>query len=162
MATKKKSKKSPIRRRRRSVGAVNKDLLTQAAGALGGYVLATMAMAKIAPTLDSKIKGAVVAALGVFGVPMVLKNSIGRGLAIGFSTAGGIKLLQGFNVISGVGLRQDYLPMPQSRLNGAGINAQVNGTGQGVNAMVNGSGINSMVNGRNRVMNPMNTALKYG
>lgn len=149
---KKKAKKPTTRRRRRSVGAVNKDLMIQAAGALGGYVVGTMLSAKIAPTMDKKIKGAAIAAVGVLLVPMVLKNSVGRGLAIGLATSGGVQLLQGLGVISG----RSELQMLPSMQNGRML------AGPGINAMVNGPGISQMVNGPSRRMGAMNNALKYG
>lgn len=160
---KRRTKKTTTRRRRRTVGAIamNKDLITQAAGAIGGFVVGQMVASKIAPTMDSKIKGAIIAAVGIFAVPMVLKNTIGKGLAIGLAVSGGQKILQGLNVISGV----DHLMiMPASgnmglrQLAGSGVNAMVNGSGGGVSAMVNGRGINQQVNGRSA----MQTALKYG
>lgn len=157
---KRKAKKTTTRRRRR-IGAValNKDLLTQAAGAIGGYVIGQMVASKLAPTMDNKIKGAILAAAGVFGIPMVLKNTIGRGLAIGLAVAGGQKVLQGFNVISGNG--QPLMIMPASvgvrQIAGSGVNAMVHGR-DGVSNMVNGGGVSRMVNG----LSPMQTALKYG
>jgi hypothetical protein len=161
MAKRKKTKPT-TRRRRRSVGAVNKDLLTQAAGAVAGFVAGQMIASKIAPTMDNKIKGLVIAAAGLFGVPMVMKNSIGRGLALGLAVSGGQKVLQGFNIIAGNGMPLMIMPGNGRRqLAGNGVNAMVNGNG--VNAMVNGNGVNAMVNGNDyRSMNPMNTALKYG
>lgn len=153
---KRKAKKTTTRRRRR-VGAValNKDLMIQAAGAIAGKVIGDMIGNKIAPTMDNKIKGAIIAAAGIFAVPMVLKTSIGKGLAIGLAVSGGQKILQGFNIISGVGGQALLMPSTGQRLI----------AGNGVNAMVNGQGVNAMVNGRpggGRGRSAMHTALKYG
>lgn len=158
MARKHKKTKTTHRRRRR-VGAValNKDLMVQAAGAIGGYVVGNMIGSKIAPNMDGKLKGAIIAAAGLLGVPMVLKSSVGRGLALGMAVAGGQKVLQGFGVISGSG-QPMLLPygnaMGVRQIAGPGVNAMVNGR-NGVSAMVNGSGVN-------RGRSAMQTAMKYG
>lgn len=156
-------KKTITRHHRRSrVGAVNKDLIMMAAGSIAGYVAGNMLSSSIAPTMDAKIKGAVIAAAGIIGVPMLLKSSLGHGLAIGMATSGGATILKSLGVISGVGSMAPvaYLPYPnRRRIAGAGINAQVNG--QGINAMVNGSGINAMVNGGHQRRSAMQTAMKY-
>ncbi len=159
---KRKAKKKTTTRRRRRIGAValNKDLMMQAAGAIGGYVIGQMVASKIAPTMDNKIKGAILAAAGLVVVPMVMKNTLGKGLAIGMAVAGGQKVLQGFNIISGSGTPLMIMPaqgMGVRQIAGSGINAMVNGR-DGVSAMVNGGGINQMVNGRSA----MQTAMKYG
>lgn len=157
---KRKAKKPTTRRRRRSVGAlaVNKDLMTQAAGALVGFVGGQMIAAKLAPNLDKKIKGIILAAAGVIGVPMFLKNSLGKGISLGLTTAGGVQVLQSTGIISGIERQLVYMP-DQRRIAGSGINAQVNGGG--INAQVNGGqGINAKVSGY-RPRSAMQTALKY-
>lgn len=169
MARYKKTKKTTHRRRRSRVGALDKGLLTEVAGAIGGYVIGNMIAnnTSLLPTLDPKIKGAAVAGIGIMVVPRFLKTPIGKGIAIGMATAGGAVILKNLGVISGMA-PVAYLPYPsQRRIAGAGINAQVNGTGvsamvngSGIDAMVNGSGINAMVNGRYN--NSMKNAMKYG
>jgi len=161
MARKRKTKKTTHRRRRSRVGALDKGLLTEVAGSIGGYVVGNMIAnnTSLLPTLDPKIKGAAVAAIGVLVVPHFMKSPIGKGIAIGMATAGGAVILKNMGVISGVMSPVAYLPYPsQRRIAGTGISAQVNGNG--VNAMVNGSGINRMVNGRYN--NAMKNAMKYG
>ena len=157
----KKTKKTTHRRRRSRVGALDKGLLTEVAGAIGGYVVGNMIAnnTSLLPTLDPKIKGAAVAAIGVMVVPRFMKSPIGKGIAIGMATAGGAVILKNLGVISGVMSPVAYLPYPsQRRIAGSGINAMVNGSG--INKMVNGSGINKMVNGRYN--NAMKNAMKYG
>ena len=165
----KKTKKTMHRRRRSRVGALDKGLLTEVAGAIGGYVIGNMIgnNTSLLPTLDPKIKGAAVAAIGVMVVPRFMKSPIGKGIGIGMATAGSAIILKNLGVISGV-MSPAYLPYPsQRRIAGSGINAMVNGSGinamvngSGINKMVNGSGINKMVNGRYN--NAMKNAMKYG
>lgn len=145
------AKRRTTTRRRRSVGAINKSLLAKAAGAIGGYVAAEMLTSKVAPTMDAKIKGAAVIAIGLFGVPMLLKNEMGEGLALGFAVSGGHTILKGMNIISGT--RPMMLPYNQQR--------QI--AGPGVPGFVNGAGVPGFVNGAGRPrMGAMQTALKYG
>lgn len=160
MARHRKTKKRTHHRRRSRVGALDKNLLTIAAGSIGGYVVGNMIAnnTSLFPTLDIKIKGAAVAAIGVLLVPRFMKSSIGTGLAVGMATAGGAAILKNMGVISGVG-EMAYLPYtPQRRIAGAGISAQVNGPG--ISAQVNGGGgISATVNGKRR--NVMQTAMRY-
>lgn len=165
MAKRKTGGKKTTHRRRR-VSGMDKDILTMAAGSIAGYVVGNMVGSKIAPTMDSKIKGAAIAALGIFVVPMAMKNSLGKGLAIGLATYGGQSILKSLNVISGydgVGVRQlpinPYTLLPAT-VNGRGINQQVNG-GNGISNMVNGvgDGISNMVNGRRSITRQKNMRL---
>lgn len=138
----KKRKAAPRRktsRRRRSVGAVNKSMLTKAGGAIAGYVVGNMLQNKIAPTMDGKIKGAATAAIGLLLVPMLLKNDLGEGIALGMTVSGGETVLRGFNVIAG---RQLMLPAAQPQRLIAG---------NGVPGFVNGSGVPGFVNGAKKI-----------
>jgi len=149
MARKKKKKAGTYRRRR--VGAAKgntmKVLETGAIALVAGVGL-TMLAQQLFPTMDSKIKGAAIAGIGVLVAPMLLKGDMGNSIAIGSVVAGGTMVLRGLGVISGVGL-----PYPSSysapRISGPGVNAMVNGPG--VNTMVNGNRtVTSMVNGNSR------------
>lgn len=138
MAKSKKTKKSPVRRSRRRIGAIGGgDTLNTLLGGLAGFTVGNMVSAKIMPTMDPKIKGAIQVALGTFLLPKFLGNSpLMRGMGLGFSISGGSLILKSTGLISGIGNRPDaiFLPAP-----GQGVNAMVSGNaGQGVNAMVNG------------------------
>lgn len=128
--------KTPRRHSRRISGIMNKDLLEKAAGAIVGFVGARMISDKVAPTLDAKIKGAVMIGAGLFAIPHLLKNKLGEGLSLGFAVAGGEKLLQATGVIAG---EMTYLPYtPTRHIAGNGISQQVGGT-EGISQTVSGS-----------------------
>jgi len=163
-----KRKKTTARR----IGAVSKkgNILVQAAGAVAGYVVGSLVSTKIAPNLDPKIKGAAITAIGLYGVPMLLKNDIGKGMALGMAVAGTSQVLTSVGVLNKIGLRQmGYYTPGQTRIAGNGITAMLNGSSDGISAMVNGqhmgtrqtvnggSGINQQVGRRSA----MQTALKY-
>ena len=155
------AKRRTSSKRRRSVGAVNKTMLMQAAGTIAGYVAGNMLQSKIAPTMDAKIKGAATAAIGIVVLPMLIKSDMGKAVGIGLATSGAVELLKGFNVISGVGaynVRQLPAPGAQRLIAGSGINQMVGGSG--INRMVGGSGINRMVGAKRS--SAMQNALKYG
>lgn len=138
MAKSRKTKKSPVRRSRRRIGAIGGgDTLNTLLGGLAGFTVGNMVSAKILPTMDPKIKGAIQVGLGTFLLPKFLGSSpLMRGMALGFSISGGSQILKSTGLISGIGNKPDvmFLPAP----GGDGVNAIVNGAGQGVNAMVNG------------------------
>lgn len=127
--------KTPRRHSRRISGVMNKDWFGKAAGAIVGFVGARMISDKVAPTLDAKIKGAVLIGAGLFGIPMLLKNKLGEGMSLGFAVAGGEKLLQATGVIAGT----SYLPYTAVKhIAGNGISQQVGGT-DGIQQTVGGS-----------------------
>ena len=72
----KKTHKTPARHtRRRRVGAIGGgDTLNTFAGALGGFVAGNILSQKLFPTMDAKIKGAVIAAAGLLLVPKFMGN----------------------------------------------------------------------------------------
>ena len=154
---KKKAAKAKTVRRRRSVGAINKGVILQAAYTIGGYVAASMLQAKVLPNVDPKIKGLATVAIGTVVLPMVVKSDMGKQIGIGMAVSGGVEALKSFGVLSGLGATA-FLASPRSRLlAGSGVNTMV--AGGGVNSMVAGGGINQTVGKYSRAMN---TALKYG
>lgn len=140
MAKKKHVAKRRTQHRRHRVGAVNKSMLTEAAGAIAGYVVGSMLQSKLAPNMNQKVKGSATILIGLFGVPMLLKNDLGKGLAMGMVVSGGKELLTSFGVISGT--RPALLPPSnQARMiAGSGVPGFVNGAGSGVPGFVNGVG----------------------
>lgn len=135
MAKRKTAKKTATRRKSRRVsGLFANGMLEKVGGALVGYVVAKMVSGKVLPKLDEKIKGASVAAIGLFVIPKVLKNSLGEGMAIGFGVAGGQMVLTSTGLLAGV---DTFLPY-NSRPFLAGMNDMaVNGT-DGIPSKVNG------------------------
>jgi len=123
----KKSKKPARRTARRRISGVGGDFMTKVAGALVGYVGGKMLAGKLMPSLDDKIKGAGIAAAGVFVVPRFIKGAMGEGLSIGLAVAGGDTLLRGTGLIAG--MNSPVLYLPTSRVNGPGISNQVAGNG---------------------------------
>ncbi len=97
-----KRKAAPRRRRKMSgIGAVGSMAMNVVYTIAGG--VAAQAVTKYLPdTLDAKIKAAVPLAVGLF-LPKVLKGNVGQGLANGMIAVGGIKLVQSFGVLNGIG-----------------------------------------------------------
>lgn len=125
-----KSKKKPARRtaRRRISGVAGSGMLSKVGGALVGAVAGRMLAQKLFPTLDEKIKGAAIAAAGVFLVPKFIKGPMGEGLAIGMAVAGGTTLLQSTGLIAGMNSPVMFLPV-SNRVAGSGISQSVAGSG---------------------------------
>ena len=140
----KKTHKTPARHtRRRRVGAIGGgDTLNTFAGALGGFVAGNILSQKLFPTMDAKIKGAVIAAAGVLLVPKFMGNSpLFKGLSLGLGVAGGSAVLKSLGVISGVGALNSTHPIYALPMSTTGVNSMVNGNrggNQGVSSMVNG------------------------
>jgi hypothetical protein len=149
-----KTHKTPAKHtRRRKIGAIGgSDQLSTFAGALGGYVVGNIVTAKLFPTMDVKIKGAVVAAAGILLVPKIGGNSpLMKGLGVGIGVAGGAAILKSLGVISGTAAVLPLYTVPA--LNGRGNGTTNALSGGGVSSMVSGrvnvgGGVNSMVNGR--------------
>jgi hypothetical protein len=97
-----KKKHAPRRRRKMSgIGAVGSMAMNVAYTIAGG--VAAQAVTKYLPaTLDDKVKAAIPLAVGLF-LPKVLKGNVGQGLANGMIAVGGIKLVQSFGVLNGIG-----------------------------------------------------------
>jgi hypothetical protein len=109
MARRKKSyKKTRSRRRSRGMGAVSGNLMNivgLVAGAAAGRIVAT----KLLPNIDSKIKNAGVIALGAFVFPKLIKGGLGSSIGAGMVAAGGLGVMQDFNVIGAI---EDTLSIP--------------------------------------------------
>jgi len=96
-----KRKSAPRRRRRMSgIGAVGSTAMNVAYTIAGG-VAAQLVSSKL-PIANEKIKAAIPVALGLF-LPRFVKGAAGQGLANGMLAVGGIKLVQSFGVLNGIG-----------------------------------------------------------
>jgi hypothetical protein len=129
------------------------SMLTTFAGALGGFVAGNIVGSKLFPTMDAKIKGAIVASAGIYLLPKFLgKGPIISGLALGMGVAGGSQILKSLGVVSGIGQMTNFLPAMGSPLytgiSSTGVNQLVNGPGMSSNRGQSNLGVNSMVNGR--------------
>lgn len=101
MRRRKSSSKRRAPRRRRGMGAVGKAGMSSAIYTIAGAAAAA-AVTKFVPIANDKIKAAVPLALGLF-LPKFIKGSAGQGLAAGMVAVGGLKLVQSFGVLNGVG-----------------------------------------------------------
>jgi len=96
-----KRKSAPRRRRKMSgIGAVGSTAMNVAYTIAGG-VAAQLVSSKL-PIANEKIKAAIPVALGIF-LPRFVKGAAGQGLANGMLAVGGIKLVQSFGVLNGIG-----------------------------------------------------------
>jgi len=107
---KKRSHKKSHHKRRRShgMGAMGGGLMNivgLVAGAAAGRIVAT----KLLPNIDSKIKNAGVIALGAFVFPKLIKGGLGSSIGAGMVAAGGLGVMQDFNVIGAI---EDTLSIP--------------------------------------------------
>ena len=97
-----KKKHHAQRRRRRmsGIGAVGSTAMSVAYTIAGG-VAAQLVASKL-PIANDKIKAAIPVALGLV-LPRFVKGAAGQGLANGMIAVGGIKLVQSFGVLNGIG-----------------------------------------------------------
>lgn len=96
-----KRKSAPRRRRRMSgIGAVGSTAMSVAYTIAGG--VAAQLVSKYVPVANEKIKAAIPVAVGLF-LPKFVKGAAGQGLANGMIAVGGIKLVQSFGVLNGIG-----------------------------------------------------------
>lgn len=96
-----KRKSAPRRRRRMSgIGAVGSTAMSVAYTIAGG-VAAQLVASKL-PIANEKIKAAIPVAVGLL-LPRFVKGAAGQGLANGMVAVGGIKLVQSFGVLNGIG-----------------------------------------------------------
>jgi len=109
MRRKRSHKKSHHKRRRsHGMGAMGGGLMNivgLVAGAAAGRIVAT----KLLPNIDSKIKNAGVIALGAFVFPKLIKGGLGSSIGAGMVAAGGLGVMQDFNVIGAI---EDTLSIP--------------------------------------------------
>ena len=109
MGRKRSHKKSHHKRRKsHGMGAMGGGLMNivgLVAGAAAGRIVAT----KLLPNIDSKIKNAGVIALGAFVFPKLIKGGLGSSIGAGMVAAGGLGVMQDFNVIGAI---EDTLSIP--------------------------------------------------
>jgi hypothetical protein len=129
----KKSKKKPVykyRPRKKVSGSEMSDVYTTIGGALAGFVAGKMlASDKILPKLDDKIKGAGIAAIGLFAVPMLSTGKLAKGVTIGMAVAGGELILTSAKIISGYDTKMVAYPRTYQMAGGSGISETVSGAG---------------------------------
>ena len=117
MARRKRATKRRTSRRRMSgVGAMGSQV-TNAVYTIAGAVAAG-AVAKFLPgTMNDKLKAAVPVVVGIM-LPKYLKGNIGAGMV----AAGGLKLVQSFGILNGIGAYAGYqVPQVAGHYNNAGI-----------------------------------------
>jgi hypothetical protein len=96
-----KRKSAPRRRRRMSgIGAVGSTAMSVAYTIAGG--VAAQLVSKFVPIANEKIKAAIPVAVGLV-LPRFVKGNAGQGIANGMIAVGGIKLVQSFGVLNGIG-----------------------------------------------------------
>jgi hypothetical protein len=115
---KKSHKKHHTTKRRRKMSGTGGGQIMDAAGMIGGAVVArlltTTDKIPFLTTVDSKVKNAGVLALGYF-FPKLVKSPIGKSIGAGMITAGGLGLVQSFGVI---GAMDDFMSIPVSVMAG--------------------------------------------
>ena len=101
MRRRKAARKSPRRRRMSGIGKVGgaaSTVLYTVAGAAAAQLVGKFLPA----ATNDKIKAAVPVAVGLF-LPKFVKGAAGQGLAAGMIAVGGLKLVQSFGVLNGIG-----------------------------------------------------------
>ena len=101
MRRRKAAKKSSRRRRMSGIGKVGgaaSSVLYTVAGAAAAQLVGRFLPA----ATNDKIKAAVPVAVGLF-LPKCVKGAAGQGLAAGMIAVGGLKLVQSFGVLNGIG-----------------------------------------------------------
>jgi len=105
-----KRKKSVSRKRRRSSGmGASGGMVTNLLGIIAGAAVGRIVANKLLPSIDTKIKNAAVVALGAFAFPKLIKGPFGSSIGAGMVAAGGIGLLQNFNIVGAI---EDTLSIP--------------------------------------------------
>jgi hypothetical protein len=88
------------------IGAMNTQV-TSAVYTIAGAVAAG-AVAKFLPaTMNEKLKAAVPVVVGIM-LPKYLKGNLGAGVGAGMVAAGGLKLVQSFGILNGIGAYAGY------------------------------------------------------
>lgn len=101
MRRRKAAKKSPRRRRMSGIGKVG-GAATTVLYTVAGAAAAQLVGKFLPATVNDKIKAAVPVAVGLF-LPKFVKGAAGQGLAAGMIAVGGLKLVQSFGVLNGIG-----------------------------------------------------------
>ena len=115
------TKKSSYRRRRMSgVGAMGSQI-TGALYTIAGAVAAGAVTKFLPATMNEKLKSAVPVVVGIM-LPKYLKGNIGAGVGAGMVAAGGLKLVQSFGILNGIGGYAGYqVPQVAGNYNNAGL-----------------------------------------
>lgn len=95
-------KKKRTRSRRRSTMAGVGNTIMPAVAVIAGAAAGRLAATKIAPTMNDKLKNGLLIAVGLFVVPKISRGAVAQAAGMGVVAAGGLGLLQSFNVLSGV------------------------------------------------------------
>ena len=94
-------KRSPRRRRMSGIGKVG-GAATTVLYTVAGAAAAQLVGKFLPAATNEKIKAAVPVAVGLF-LPKFVKGAAGQGLAAGMIAVGGLKLVQSFGVLNGIG-----------------------------------------------------------
>lgn len=111
MARRKHKKAVHHRRRKHSGMGATGGMMTNLLGIIAGAAVGRIVANKLLPSIDSKIKNAGVVALGAFVFPKLIKGGFGSSIGAGMVAAGGIGLLQNFNVVGAI---EDTLSIPMN------------------------------------------------
>lgn len=101
MRRRKAAKKSSRRRRMSGIGKVG-GAATSVLYTVAGAAAAQLVGRFLPAATNDKIKAAVPVAVGLF-LPKFVKGAAGQGLAAGMIAVGGLKLVQSFGVLNGIG-----------------------------------------------------------
>jgi len=107
-----KKTRAVVRKRRRSSGmGAAGGQMTTLLGIVAGAAVGRIVANKLLPSINSKIKNGAVLALGAFVFPKLIKGAFGSSIGAGMVAAGGIGLLQNFNVVGNI---EDTLSIPMN------------------------------------------------
>ena len=109
MARRKHKKAVSHKRRRHSGMGAAGGQMTNLLGIIAGAAVGRIVANKLLPSVNSKIKNGAVLALGAFVFPKMIKGAWGSSIGAGMVAAGGIGLLQNFNVVGAI---EDTLSIP--------------------------------------------------
>jgi len=105
------------------VGAMGSQI-TGALYTIAGAVAAGAVTKFLPATMNEKLKAAVPVVVGIM-LPKYLKGNIGAGIGAGMVATGGLKLVQSFGVLNGIGAYKSYagyqVPQVSGHYNNAGM-----------------------------------------
>lgn len=112
MPRRKKAKKATSRRRR-SMSGIGKvgSTATSALYVIAGAAAAGYVSKMLPATLNDKVKAAIPVAAGLI-LPRFIKSNLGQGLGAGMVAVGGLKLVQSFGVLNGIGYADSNYRVP--------------------------------------------------
>ena len=112
MPRRKKAKKATSRRRR-SMSGIGKvgSTATSALYVIAGAAAAGYVTKMLPSTLNDKVKAAIPVAAGLI-LPRFIKSNLGQGLGAGMVAVGGLKLVQSFGVLNGIGYADSSYRVP--------------------------------------------------